>query len=117
VIMVKHIMAGRIGLYNIDRQNKTASIGYWLDHQHQGQGIITRCCQLLIRYCFTDLELNRIEIRCGTTNTKSQAVPERLHFKKEGTVRQAEFVNNAFIDLHIYSLIREEWKDDTPPYK
>ena len=117
VIMVQHTMAGRIGLYNMDWQHKTASIGYWLDEQHQGRGIMTRCCQSLIRYCFTGLGLNRIEIRCGTANTKSQAIPERLHFKNEGTIRQAEFVNNAFIDLHIYALIREEWKEETYHHK
>jgi ribosomal-protein-serine acetyltransferase len=110
VILVEHVMVGRLGLYHIDPHNKCASIGYWLDQQHQGKGILTRCVQELIKYSFTELGLNRIEIRCGTANYKSQAIPERLHFKKEGTIRQGEFVDNQFIDLYIYSLIKEEWQ-------
>jgi ribosomal-protein-serine acetyltransferase len=110
VIMVKHTLAGRLGLYHLDLHNKCASIGYWLDQQHQGRGILTRCVQELIKYSFTQLGLNRLEIRCGTANYKSQAIPERLHFKKEGTIRQGEFVNNQFIDLYIYSLIKDEWE-------
>jgi ribosomal-protein-serine acetyltransferase len=109
VIMVEHALAGRLGLYHIDPHNKCASIGYWLDQQHQGKGILTRSVQQLIDYSFTELDLNRVEIRCGTENFKSQAIPERLHFKKEGTIRQGEFVNNQFIDLYIYSLIKDEW--------
>lgn len=110
VILVQHNLAGRLGLYHIDQHNKCASIGYWLDQQHQGRGILTRCVQELLKYSFTVLGLNRIEIRCGTANVKSQAIPERLHFKKEGAIRQAEFVNNQFIDLYIYSLLREDWQ-------
>jgi ribosomal-protein-serine acetyltransferase len=28
---------------------------------------------------------------------------------KEGVLRQAEFVNNEFIDLFLYSMLKEEW--------
>jgi ribosomal-protein-serine acetyltransferase len=110
VIMANNAMIGRIGLYNIDQHNRNASIGYWVDQQWQGKGVITNACRALIRYAFKNLALNRIEIRCGIGNYKSQAIPERLGFKKEGVIRQAEFVNNRFIDLYVYSLLKDEWK-------
>lgn len=110
VIMANRAMIGRIGLYNIDLHNRNASIGYWVDQQWQGKGVITNACRALIRYAFKNLMLNRIEIRCGIENYKSQAIPERLGFKKEGVIRQAEFVNNRFIDLYVYSLLTKEWK-------
>lgn len=111
IITANHVMIGRIGLHNIDLHNQSASIGYWLSQPWTGKGIITRCCKALIRNSFFKHGLNRIEIRCGTGNFKSQAVPERLGFKKEGIIRQGEFVNNQFIDLLVYSLLKEEWKD------
>jgi ribosomal-protein-serine acetyltransferase len=58
---------------------------------------------------FTRLHLNRIEIRAALENFKSQAIPERLGFKKEGLIRQGEFVNDHFVDLYVYSLLKEEW--------
>lgn len=109
VIMAHHTMIGRLGLYNIDLNNRSASIGYWLDKQWLGKGIITRCCKAMIDAGFQRLQLNRIEIRAAIGNYKSQAIPERLGFKKEGIIRQGEFVNNQFVDLYVYSLLKEEW--------
>ncbi|WP_166437291.1 GNAT family N-acetyltransferase [Niastella caeni] len=110
VIMANHVMIGRLGLYNIDLINKSASIGYWLDKENLGKGIITRCCKVVIDEGFSRLHLNRIEIRAATTNYKSQAIPIRLGFTREGIIRQGEFINNQFIDLCVYSLLKEEWK-------
>ena len=110
VILKDHVMIGRLGLYNIDLINKNASIGYWLDKDWMGQGIITRCCKAIIDEGFSHLQLNRIEIRAATANVKSQAIPQRLGFKKEGIIRQGEFVNNQFVDLYVYSMLKEEWQ-------
>lgn len=110
VIMVDNIMAGRIGLYNIDVFNKSASIGYWLGKEWEGKGIITRSCKAVIDEGFKRLKLNRIEIRAALENFKSQAIPQRLGFKQEGIIRQGEFVNNRFVDLFVFSMLKEEWE-------
>ncbi|MEO6949604.1 MAG: GNAT family protein, partial [Ginsengibacter sp.] len=59
---------------------------------------------------FQKIGLNRIEIKAAVRNLKSQAIPIKLNFKKEGVLRQAEFVNNEFIDLFLYSILKEEWE-------
>lgn len=103
-------VAGRVGLYYLDHQNKIGSIGYWLGEAFQGKGIVTKACQEVIEHGFTQLGLNRIEIKCATGNVKSQAVPERLCFIKEGILRQAELVNGQFHDLYLYSLLKQAWE-------
>lgn len=110
VIMADNEMVGRIGLYNIDVFNKNASIGYWLGKEWEGKGIITRSCKAVIDEGFKRLKLNRIEIRAALENFKSQAIPQRLGFKQEGIIRQGEFVNNQFVDLYVYSMLKEEWE-------
>ena len=109
VILANNDMVGRIGLYNIDVFNKSASIGYWLGKEWEGKGIITRSCNAVIEEGFKRLKLNRIEIRAALQNYKSQAIPQRLGFKQEGIIRQGEFVNNQFVDLYVYSMLSEEW--------
>jgi ribosomal-protein-serine acetyltransferase len=109
VIFCGEEVAGRIGIYNIDQQNKHCSLGYWLGTGYVGKGIITKACKKLIEVCFNELGMNRVEIRCGTGNRKSAAIPERLGFKKEGVIRQGEFVNDRFIDLTVYAMLKEEW--------
>ncbi len=110
VIIFKGELAGRLGVYNIDMQNKFGSIGYWLGDKYQGRGIVTKSCRETINYVFSKLGFNRVEIKCGTGNVKSQSIPVKLNFTKEGILRQAEFVNNRFIDLILFSMLKAEWK-------
>ncbi|MGZ4034216.1 MAG: GNAT family N-acetyltransferase [Bacteroidia bacterium] len=109
VIIFNDKIIGRIGIYSIDNKNKTGSVGYWIDENFEGKGIITRSCKAIINKAFQVLHLNRIEIKCGTENYKSQGIPERLNFKKEGIIRQGEILNNKFIDLYLYSMLRSDW--------
>lgn len=108
IIIDKNIV-GRMGLHHINQQNKIGEIGYWLADGMQGRGIITRCCKALLTHGFTVLDLNRIEIKCGLRNSKSKAIPEKLGFKQEGILKQAEWLNGKFIDLYLYAMLKEEW--------
>ncbi len=100
---------GRIGVYKLDRQNKIGEIGYWLVENVQGQGIITTACKAMIRFCFDDLLLHRIEIKCATGNTRSQSIPVRLGFTKEGIIREGEWLHDKYVDLFLYSLLTLEY--------
>jgi ribosomal-protein-serine acetyltransferase len=100
---------GRIGLHHLNLQNKMGAIGYWITRAAEGKGVVTRSCMKIISYGFNHLGLHRIECKVATTNLKSQAIPEKLHFKKEGILRDAEWVNNKYNDLFIYSLLSDEW--------
>lgn len=110
-IIIDKNIAGRIGIHRINRQNKIGEIGYWLASGLQGRGIITKCCKALISHGFTALNLNRIEIKCALENEKSRAIAEKLQFKQEGILKQAEWLNGKFIDLYLYALLKENWKN------
>ncbi|SDN18974.1 GNAT family N-acetyltransferase [Alkalicoccus daliensis] len=103
-------LAGVIGMHYINWANKETSLGYWLGKDFEGKGIMTKSCKAIVDHCFNELHLNRIEIRAAVQNYKSNAVPERLHFQKEGTVRQAEWLYDYFADHNVYGLIKEDWK-------
>lgn len=106
VILFNNIVVGRIGVYKLDHFNKIGEIGYWIAEEYQGYGITTKACSALIKFCFEEILLNRIEIKCATQNTKSMGIPERLGFKLEGVLRSAENLNGEFVDLNLYSLIK-----------
>ncbi|MBJ7427726.1 MAG: GNAT family N-acetyltransferase [Bacteroidia bacterium] len=106
VIFNNDKMVGRIGVYKIDYQNSIGEIGYWIIENSQGNGIVTKCCKGLIDFCFNDLKLNRMEIKCGTENLKSKTIPEKLNFTKEGVIRQGELLYDKFIDLNLYSFLK-----------
>jgi len=108
VIIAQEQVVGRIGVYKIDHQHKIGEIGYWLVEKAQGKGIIIKSCQALMNFCFNHLQLNRIEIKCGTENVKSRVIPERLHFHKEGVIRQGEWLYDRFIDLNLYAFLKSD---------
>jgi ribosomal-protein-serine acetyltransferase len=101
-------VVGRTGIYKIDPYNRCGEIGYWLGDQHQGKGIATQTCIELARYGFEELQLNRLEIRCASGNSGSQAVAEKAGFRQEGILRQAEWLRDHFNDLYVYGLCKND---------
>ncbi len=102
-------LVGVIGYHYINYANKKATIGYWLDEETQGKGVMTTACKLVIDYGFEKLDLNRVEISCAVGNDKSCAIPERLGFRQEGIIRQSEWLNDRFVDHKYYGLLKSEW--------
>lgn len=109
-IICRDEVIGVIGLKKVDWANRIAEIGYWISQQHQGKGIITKCCRSVVDFAFSQMGANRIEIKCGVGNERSCHVPQRLEFTFEGIERDGELVNGQFIDIEVYSLLKREWK-------
>lgn len=107
-ILYEQQVVGRIGLHHLNMLNRSGAIGYWLIKEAEGKGIVTKSCKAIINYGFNELGLHRIEIKAAVDNLRSQAVPEKLNFRREGVLRQAELVNNEFLDLILYSILRHE---------
>jgi ribosomal-protein-serine acetyltransferase len=103
-------LAGAIGLHAIDARHRCSSVGYWLSKDFRGSGAMTDACRAVITAAFALYRLHRIEIRCATGNQKSCAIPRRLGFIYEGTLRQAEWLYDHFVDLSVYSILEQDWK-------
>ncbi|HKU69002.1 MAG TPA: GNAT family protein [Candidatus Baltobacteraceae bacterium] len=101
-------LIGCIDLHEIDWANANARIGYWLDKDHTGHGIMTRAVHLLVEYAFEALDLHRVEIRVATENQRSRRVPERLGFTLEGVLRQVQRLRGDYNDHALYALLRDE---------
>jgi ribosomal-protein-serine acetyltransferase len=96
---------GALGFPGVDWVARSTSIGYWLDEAHQGRGLMTRAVRALIDYAFGEWKLHRVEIRAAAENVKSRAIPERLGFRQEGLLREAERVGDRYQDLVVYGLL------------
>nr|WP_245747491.1 GNAT family protein [Anaerobacillus alkalidiazotrophicus] len=109
VILFKGEIVGVAGYNNINWANRTAYIGYWLGEGFQGNGIMTKVAKALTDYALHDLKLNKVEIRAAVGNKKSRTIPERLNFVNEGTIRQAEWLYDRYVDHVVYGVLKEEW--------
>jgi ribosomal-protein-serine acetyltransferase len=98
-------MIGAAGFAGIDWVARATSVGYWLALEHQGRGLMTRAVKALVDHAFGELELHRVEIQAAEGNRRSRAIPERLGFQEEGTLREAERVGGRYLDLVVYGLL------------
>lgn len=116
VLVFEGRIAGMIGFQEVDRQHGQVELGYWLAEDLQGRGLVTRATHELVRIAFDELGLNRVGIKTATGNARSRAIPERLGFRHEGVLREAERLYDRCVDLDSYALLASEWhaRDDLP---
>jgi ribosomal-protein-serine acetyltransferase len=101
---------GVVGFHGVDWQNRAASVGYWLSEMEERQGTMTQAVRALTGYAFARWGLNRVEIRADVENLRSRAIPERLGFREEGTLRQAyRIVGDRYSDDVVYAMLAAEW--------
>ncbi|GGN93487.1 GNAT family N-acetyltransferase [Saccharibacillus kuerlensis] len=107
-------LAGVIGFHEINWRSRSVQIGYWLGSSFEGRGLMSLAVRAFVDYAFIEMDLNRIEIRCATSNRRSRALPERLGFLLEGVLRQAEKLETGYVDHAVYGLLAEEWSIKRP---
>ncbi|HFZ8993401.1 TPA: 50S ribosomal protein L7/L12-serine acetyltransferase [Citrobacter freundii] len=107
LIFQEQELAGVLSFNQIEPLNKTAYIGYWLDEDHQRQGIMSRALQALINYYAQRGELRRFVIKCRVANQQSNRLARRNGFTLEGCLKQAEFLNGSYDDVNLYARIIE----------
>ncbi|POH61473.1 GNAT family N-acetyltransferase [Cryobacterium zongtaii] len=88
----------------IDAYLHTAELGYWIDEEAEGRGVVTRACARMIEHA-ESVAVRRIEIRTAVGNTRSAAVAERLGFEREGVLRQALPIGADRLDVVIYGRV------------
>jgi ribosomal-protein-serine acetyltransferase len=78
---------GGTGLHRIVWSVPSFEIGYWIRSRYEGRGLITEAAALVAAFAFESLQAQRVRIRCDAANLRSAAVPRRLGFTHEATLR------------------------------
>ncbi len=101
---------GGSGLHRMDWDVPSFEIGYWLRQTAVGHGYMTETVQLLCRMAFDTLGANRVFIRCAAANTRSAAIPRRLGFVHEATLRNyTREPSGALRDDLIFAMTPEDY--------
>ena len=109
VIYYKKAFAGLIGFKQSDSINRKTEMGYWICESVQGNGIATKSVQALMKFAFSELLVNRIQIKCAVGNLKSKNIPKRLGFVFEGIERDGERMSNgSYCDIEVYSFLKRQ---------
>jgi RimJ/RimL family protein N-acetyltransferase len=63
-------------------------IGYWIHKDHINQGLATEVTAAMTKVAFQVDIIQRVEIHCDPLNVRSAAIPRKLGFTHEATLRQ-----------------------------
>jgi RimJ/RimL family protein N-acetyltransferase len=101
---------GGCGLNHVNAIDKIANLGYWVRSSAAGHGIAPASAQLLAKFAFDKLELNRVEIVAAVENLKSQRTAEKTGARREGVLRNRILISGIPHDAVIFSLIASDLK-------
>ena len=107
-------LIGAIGLTGIDEAHRHAEMGYWIGKPYWNNGYCTEAAKAILRYGFTELDLNRIQAHHFARNPASGRVMEKSGMTYEGCLRQHVQRWGAFQDLKMYGVLKSEYES---PFK
>lgn len=88
---------------------KELEIGYWIHKDFVKQGLVTESTAALVKVAFEIIHMHRIEIHCDPGNAASAAVPRKLGFTHEGTLRAKTPFLDRWSDSMIWGLLESEY--------
>ena len=103
-------LLGTCTLYDIDRANLRAEVGFILGVQAWGAGYMTEALTALLDHAFVVLGLHRVEADTDPRNAAAIRLLERLGFQREGLLRERWLSQGRRSDAAFYGLLRGEWK-------
>ena len=105
------LMIGGMNINNVSRgAAQFASLGYWIDKDHQNQGYMKDVLQLTLSFCFSFLRLERVNAATLPDNTASQRVLQRAGFIEEGFAKAYIQINGIRQDHVLFGLNKTEWQ-------
>jgi RimJ/RimL family protein N-acetyltransferase len=104
-------IAGTTRIMHLDRTHRNAEVGCtWISPDYWRTAVNTESKALLLRYCFEELGLVRVNFSIISNNLRSQRAIERVGAVREGLLRNHRITSDgAVLDNALYSIIDSEW--------
>ena len=103
-------LIGNCGLHAIDWKNRVSEVGITIgEKEYQEKGYGTEAMEILLKYGFKTVNLNRIQLRVYEFNSRAINSYNKIGFIEEGRMRQAIFINGEYHDIIFMSILQEEW--------
>jgi ribosomal-protein-alanine N-acetyltransferase len=84
-----------------------AELAYELAPDYWGRGYMRAAVLMVLRWGFSELNLNRVHAFVMTTNARSIQLLERCGFTREGTLRQYRIARGLPKDFHVFALLAQ----------
>ncbi|MER5638787.1 GNAT family protein [Kitasatospora sp. NPDC002227] len=105
---------GLIGWGDLDLEEGTAEIVYWVLPPARGRGVVLAALTRLTRWALDDLGLHRLRLCHAVGNPASCRVAEKAGYTFEGTMRSALIHADGWHDQHLHAFVRGDRLTDGP---
>ncbi len=95
---------GGCGVNQID-EHPIANLGYWVRTSSAGNGVATEATRGLVKFAFTVLALQRVEIVMSEENQASRGVAVSAGAIYEGMARNRLLLHGKRHNAHVYSIV------------
>jgi RimJ/RimL family protein N-acetyltransferase len=90
--------------------HRQGEIGFIFHPDHQGRGYATEAAAAVLGIAFGAYDLHRVCGRLEPRNTASARVLEKIGMRREGVLRENEWVKGEWQSEAIYSVLAREWR-------
>lgn len=106
-------IVGSTSIGNISERDKRLEFGWtWIGRDFQGKRINDHIKYLLLKYCFEELDFERVEFKTDILNKPARNALKRIGAIEEGILRSHTLMtHNRRRDTIYYSILRQEWKE------
>ena len=105
-------LIGSIGFWKIQKENYRAEIGYMLNADYHGRGIMHEAVGAVLAYGFDEMNLHSVEANVNPENAASIRLLEKNGFVREAYFKENYYYDGRFLDSAIYSLLTTRAKKD-----
>jgi len=112
VLTETNTLIGSISLIKdpMRENDSTRMLGYDIGEDYWGLGIMTEAAKAIMSFGFETMYLDLISATCYPDNIRSRRVLEKLGFKYEGTLAQADKrYDGQVLDMECFSLSKEDY--------
>lgn len=107
-------LLGFIGLNRIDQENSHVQLGFFLGEQEaDGERCLSEAVDLMTRYVFAVLGMNRLWLYVDATATQTINLLEQQGFVREAILRQDRCLNGRYSDTVVMGQVRGDSEERT----
>jgi RimJ/RimL family protein N-acetyltransferase len=106
-------IVGSTRLFDVQPHNRNAEIGHtWYDSAVWRSRVNTECKYLILKQCFEEWDLLRVQLKTCSRNVRSQDAMARLGATREGVLRDHVIIHDGYVRSSVYfSILAREWPD------
>ena len=100
---------GIVRIDDLDFRNRSVCIGLDIEKKYQHKGHGRNCLNILLKYCFEELNMNRVWLLVASFNVNAIELYKKTGLIVEGKQRERLYRNGNYHDYLMMSILRAEY--------